>query len=160
MAALPCLPVFPQDRARNLATDTAVWYHQQLTVSIAPVLLMAAMVQHSPRYQEVSSLFAALAPTLLRQVGRCGGRPGETPVGGAVWGQAREDSCGWGDVRPYLQRWRPRSDMGGALGGRARGVSVGSGQGRLLRCGAEPGAQGRLLFARQCRGQGKTVGDL
>lgn len=88
MATFPYLPIF-QDRARNLATDTAVWYQQQLTVSIAPVLLMAAMVQHSPRYQEVSSLFAALAPTLLRQVGRGGGRPGECQLG-----QARGDPVG------------------------------------------------------------------
>ncbi|GLC65344.1 hypothetical protein PLESTF_000283100 [Pleodorina starrii] len=56
-----------KSRASSLALDTAIWFEQQLSVAIAPVQLMSAMVKYNPQYDAVRSLFKGLAPALLEQ---------------------------------------------------------------------------------------------
>ncbi|EFJ48256.1 hypothetical protein VOLCADRAFT_90961 [Volvox carteri f. nagariensis] len=57
-----------KSRASSLALDTSIWFSQQLSVAIAPVQLMAAIVQYNPQYNVVQSVFAGLAPVLMEQV--------------------------------------------------------------------------------------------
>ncbi|GLI61127.1 hypothetical protein VaNZ11_003402 [Volvox africanus] len=56
-----------KSRAASLALDTAVWFTQHISVAIAPVQLMAAIVKHNPQYDAVQSMFQELAPVLMRQ---------------------------------------------------------------------------------------------
>ncbi|KAG2490632.1 hypothetical protein HYH03_011023 [Edaphochlamys debaryana] len=54
-------------RATNLAQDAASTAGQQLAAAIAPVSLLAAMVQYDPQWAAASRLFAGLTPAVAAQ---------------------------------------------------------------------------------------------
>ncbi len=57
-----------------MALDAAVWLRQQLSIAIAPALLVAAAVQYNPQWSAAEPLFQGLAPAMLAQVGGFGRR--------------------------------------------------------------------------------------
>jgi hypothetical protein len=65
----PRLHLRPQNRAVALAMDTASSFRQQLDAgSLAPIMALAALVQHDPSYAFLSGIFPSVVPVLASQV--------------------------------------------------------------------------------------------